>query len=556
MLGLAYTLVVVSIKFPIFGLAVLAAGVVIALRQKEQWTSHGTARWAEIKDIPHLLDGHGIILGHATGKVSKWEGLKALFDRQLSARDAVQKCLASFQRKAPRHLVRLTNAVHTAVFAPSGAGKNVSIVEPFLLSSPENMLVVDVKGENATITAAYRQKVLGQKVALLDPFGVVTKTPATFNVLDTIDPDDPESFDQAKAIAEAIVVRQPGEKEPHWNDSAQKEITGVILAVVNYQPPGMRSLQDVARTLASRKFRDDAIAALRESKRHNGLLAQIGEEMALHRDKELDGILSTASRHLSFLTTPAVVESTLATTGFSLNDLDKGFSGYLILPPHYMRSHAGLMRLWVTAFMRARVAKGVGGRPLNVVLDEAASLGKMEAIDDMLTIGRGYSIKLLLIYQSMAQLKKCYPEGQDGVVLSNTTQVFFAVQDLDTAKYVSERMGDFTQVVSSGGYSEGTSYSKNKDGPTSGVSDNRSWSWNQAARRLLQPNEVIQTDARVAFTFHPGVPPLATRLSRYYENDFFPGSGLGPVKVLADTASLFLAVMILAVMVTAAILNP
>lgn len=57
------------------------------------------------------------------------------------------------------------------------------------------------------------------------------------------------------------------------------------------------------------------------------------------------------------------------------------------------------------------------------VIDEAASLGHLEPISDMIAIGRGYGIRLVLIYQSLGQLKICFPNGQDATVLGNTTQI-------------------------------------------------------------------------------------------------------------------------------------
>lgn len=552
-LGFAYVLLAASFLVPPFGLALLAAGIIVWLRQPPRYTAHGTARWADWGDVEHLSEGHGIVLGHMSGRVTKWEGVKALFDPGLTAAEAVRKCLASFQRRQEPKLIRLTDAVHTAVFAPSGAGKNVSIVEPFLLSSPENMLVVDVKGENAAITAEARRS-MGQKVVLLDPFKIATRTPASFNVLDTIDTDDPESVDMAKAVAEAVVIKQPGDKEPHWNEKAEKFIQGVILAAVNFQPEGERSLQDVAAALANKEYLAQAIDALRGSAKHDGLLARIGDEMSISKDKELDGILSTANRHLGFLSTPAVAASTRSTSGFRLADLDEGFTGFLVLPPHYMRSHAGLMRLWITAFLRARVTKGVGGRPLNVVLDEAATLGRLEAVNDMLTIGRGYSIKLTFVYQSMGQLKTLFPEDQGATLLSNTTQIFFYVSDKDTAEYVSSRLGEATILVSSGGTSEGRNLSTNKEGSTYGWSSNTNSNWNQMARRLLQPSEVTQIDRRAAMTFHPGCPPIATYLVRYYEGNPLPKAP-GRLKVLADTGALFLTMSTLAALTTAALIR-
>jgi type IV secretion system protein VirD4 len=106
---------------------------------------------------------NGLILGHIDGKASKLRGIMALFDSSIPDKAACQRFLMAFQRKQPKRLVRLKTAVHTAIFAPSGAGKNVSIVEPLLLTTDESCIVTDIKGENAELTAAHREAVFGQR---------------------------------------------------------------------------------------------------------------------------------------------------------------------------------------------------------------------------------------------------------------------------------------------------------------------------------------------------------------------------------------------------------
>ena len=92
---------------------------------------------------------------------------------------------------------------------------------------------------------------------------------------------------------------------------------------------------------------------------------------------------------------------------------------------------------------------------VNFICDEASSLGRMEQICDVLAIGRGYGIRMQLYYQDLGQIRKCWPDGADQTLLANTTQVFFGVNDQATAEYVSNRLGEQTIVVASGGTTTG-----------------------------------------------------------------------------------------------------
>lgn len=554
---LAYLAALVVYQVPYAWLFPLCLLAFLAYRKTTRYSAHGTARWADASDIPHMLEGEGLILGHITGKPDKLSGIRALFDRSISDKAACQRFLEAFQRKPSPYLVRLTNAIHTAVFAPSGAGKNVSIVEPLLLTSRESCIVTDIKGENAEITGAHRQRVFGQKIMLLDPWHVTTDKPARCNVLDLIDKDDPQCLDKIRALAEAIVEKNPNEREPHWPRRAADFIAGAIAAVIHFCPPELRSLQQVAEIIADKSLLAQAIEAMKHSTAHGGLLARMGHDMSRSVEKELESILSTANGSLAFLSTPAVMESTQTTSDFDLAALyeRQGATIYLVIPLQYMKSHAGLMRLWVTAFTKYIVSRGIKNqRPVNVILDECASVmaGHGEALEEMLAVGRGFKLKVTAIFQSLAQLKKLFPEGQEGVLLANTSQIFFGVNDHQTAEYVSARLGEETIIAHSGSSSYGTSQQGGQQGGYS-CSTNISHSWQQLGRRLLKPEEVAGLDPRIAITFTPGVPPLWTWLVRYYENGWNRPTGLSKAKMVFDAACLFLAAAMLAAWFTAAI---
>jgi type IV secretion system protein VirD4 len=163
---------------------------------------------------------------------------------------------------------------------------------------------------------------------------------------------------------------------------------------------------------------------------------------------------------------------------------------------------------------------------VHFVLDEAATMGHLDCVDDALGLGRGYGIRLQLYYQSVGQAKKSFPEGQNQTLLSNTSQVFFAVNDQGTAELVSNRLGEETIVVDSGGDSSGDSSTTchGHGGSVSrGWSRNRNRNWQQQARKLLKSEEVMALSPREAITFTPGVRPIFTRLLRYYEHNFRPG---------------------------------
>ncbi len=82
--------------------------------------------------------------------------------------------------------IALKRVVSTLVFAPTGAGKGVSVILPFLFRCRDSVVVLDFKGENARLSGEFRKR-MGQKVVYLDPYQVASSNSDSLNPLDFID---------------------------------------------------------------------------------------------------------------------------------------------------------------------------------------------------------------------------------------------------------------------------------------------------------------------------------------------------------------------------------
>jgi type IV secretion system protein VirD4 len=416
-------------------------------------------------------------------------------------------------------------------------------------------VIVDFKGENYQKTAHDRRR-MGHHVVCLDLFKAVTQTPDSFNPLQFIDKESRHAIDDCRDLAAALVVRTGEEKEPFWNDGAEIWIGAMIAFIVCFGNEANKNLQSVRELLANRALLQEAIKKMCESDLWEGMLARLGHQLCHFVDRELGSVLTTANRHLRFLDTLAVADNTGGQSSFDPADLPKGkMTVYLVIPPEHLRAQVPLLRLWISSLLRAVVKGGLQETTqVHFVLDEAASLGHMDALDDAVDKFRGYGVRLQFYFQSLGQLAKLGKEGQGQTLLSNVTQVFFGVNDKDTAEYVSARLGEETIIVESGGtgWSESRSPSP-QGGSNCSYSTSGNNNWQQLGRKLLKPEEVTALSERVALTFAPGVPPICTRLVRYYENDFGLPQGLAPVKAVFDSACLFLGASVLAVWWTAAL---
>jgi type IV secretion system protein VirD4 len=483
----------------------------------------GTARWAEADDLERegMLSGEsGLIVGRmSVPRPGFFQGLRSLFDSRIRAAVACERFMSSMRKlPPPMALVRLAKAVHILVTAPTGAGKGVSFIIQFLRNCMESMVIVDVKGENYKLTAAAR-RAMGHKIVVLDPYKVVTQTPDQFNSLDEIEADSPLLIDDCRSLAEAFVIRTGEEKDMHWADSAELWISAMAMAVTQFGEAGNRSLQTIRTLLTDPTKMEAVIKMMCTSEACSGMIARAGHQLTRYQGTELGGVMTTTNRFLRFLDTLAIAESTKASS-FDPKELRKGkMTVYLVLPPEHMRTQSPLLRMWIGAMLRAVVRGGLQEKnKVHFILDEAASLGHMEALDDAVDKYRGYGIRLQFYFQSLGQLKKSFPNGQDQTLLANTTQVYFGVNDHETAEYVSNRLGEATIIVDSGGRNTGESRQTTEERKgTYGTSRGSSENWQQQARKLLKPEEVSGLSPRTAITFTPGVPPLMTTLVPYYE---------------------------------------
>ena len=125
--------------------------------------------------------------------------------------------------------------------------------------------------------------------------------------------------DSARAVAEALVVRQGSEPDPHWNDKAAQVICALLVLVLMRFEGEDRSLNSVQEIASDPEMLAAAADKLREM---GGIPARLGNQLKCLFDKEQAGtlskegagVLSTVARHLAFLDSELVARSVARST--------------------------------------------------------------------------------------------------------------------------------------------------------------------------------------------------------------------------------------------------
>ena len=344
---------------------IVIGGIVWTAKRGRVFFAFGTARWANEKDLAGMLDGPGLSVGRllSAERPSILRSTFGLINPAVKSSEASERFLRAILPKSEMTppMVRLSRSVHTAIFANTGAGKNVSFVFPYLLSCPDSCVTVDFKGENYRVSADWRRQ-MGHEIVALDPWHLVTSGPATgtFNPLDFIDKDSPQAVDEIRDLAEALVIRTGKETDPHWNDSAETIIAASIAAVVLYGDSDDRSLQTIRGVIADPMKMEQVGMLLRDSNAWDGMASRMGHQLSHFKDKELASVMTTSNRHLKFLDSPAVAAST-RTSSFDPAQLRSGkMSIFLVVPLEHARTQAGgLLRMWLGSLLHAVVRGGL-----------------------------------------------------------------------------------------------------------------------------------------------------------------------------------------------------
>ena len=380
---------------------------------------------------------------------------------------------------------------------------------PNLLDYAGPVVCIDPKGENARITARHRGNF--GPVHVLDPFGVTGIASAAFNPLDRIDPNSLDLADEAMTLADALVYDAPGEAgEAHWNEEAKALIAGIILSIVTSEPPATRTLATLRDrlTLAPRAF----AATLESMQAQGGLAARAANRHLGKSDREGAGVLSAAQRHTHFLDSPRM-SAVLGRSDFTFADVKaQATTVYLVLPPDRLATYARWLRLMLaqglTDLARAPASPA---RPVLFLLDEFAALGRLEPVERAMGLMAGYGIQLWPILQDVHQLRALY-ERRAGTFLSNAGVLqIFGVNDHDSAKLVSDLLGQETVVFET--------MSSAIDSDETGIS----FGSQHVARPLLTPDEVRTLRDDLQLLFLAGQRPIVAAKLKYYADREFAG---------------------------------
>jgi type IV secretion system protein VirD4 len=421
-------------------------------------------------------------------------------------------------------------ASNALTVAPAGSGKGIYTVVPSIMSIRHSKVVADFKGELVCMCKAALEK-RGEVVRVLNPGNLwpdIVGQSDSFSPLDIIADDLTRSgglrdvMDDLREMCTQILP-EPGDKDSdnsYFREGSRRLIADAVLfeVMVDLHDAILSSvallienrtrLGDMARWVAGVDIEDkphpggpfpieqtewakvhDAkdvteFAALVRARARNLITLMSGGD-----SRTFDSFITGAQQALAPFAfgrlSPAMGRST-----FSMNDLKEGKKPttlFIVADASRMEAYKafiGLMQWCCTTAVKRHPKKE---RPVYFILDEATNY-KVNGLENLLTWGRSYGLRLHLIFQDFAAFERAYGKTALDTLLSETEikQFLPGQRSPKTLELISRQMlGNQSVMVT------GTSRTIDQFGLNENLSE--------AARPLATPDEIRRMQAGILF---------------------------------------------------------
>jgi type IV secretion system protein VirD4 len=388
---------------------------------------------------------------------------------------------------------------HGIVFAGSGGFKTTSVTIPTALKWGGGLVVLDPSRKIAPMVAEHRRRA-GRKVIVLDPASSATG----FNALDWIGQFGGTKEEDIAAVATWLILdnaRASSASEDFFRKSAVQLLTALIADVClsGHTEEKDQTLRRVRANLSEPepKLRE-RLTRIHDQSESDFVRENVAVFVNM-TPETFSGVYGNAVKETHWLSYPNYA-ALVSGDAFSADDLAKGGTDiFVALNLKVLDTHPGLARVVIGSLLNAIYNRDgdVEERTL-FLLDEVARLGYMRILETARDDGRKYGVTLTLLFQSIGQMREAYG-GADATSKwfeSASWISFAAINDPDTADYISKRCGDTTVEV------DQTSRSSQMSGSS------RTRSKQLTRRPLILPHEVLRMRADEQIVFTAGNAPL------------------------------------------------
>lgn len=404
--------------------------------------------------------------------------------------------------------------------APPRSDKGTAIVIPNLLTWPGSVVCLDLKIENWTITAGYRQW-CGQNVYLFDPLNEAGDT-ACWNCLSYVSSDPNLRINDVQHLAAILYPEIPG-TDPFWSAGARSLFLGITLFVLETPslPPTLGEVLRQGMASDSEGFSHHWKRVIEGRQAGKSALSQpcvraLSDVIDL-APVTASSIRKTFTSRLDLLTNPLLDRAT-SRNDFDLRELRRRpMSIYIGIRPADLSRLKPLLNLFIEQAIGLQTKTLPEHDPslrhqVAMILDEAPAIGRIPILAESIAYLPGFNVRILLVVQALSQLRDVYgAQTAETMMKSLAVRIAYAPKDFGEANELSQELGNTTVRVKSfskplGNFFDG----RGRRGRSVNISEQR--------RPLMLPQEIKELGRDHEIVIYEGLRPILARKNRYFED--------------------------------------
>ena len=382
--------------------------------------------------------------------------------------------------------IRSDEPAHILVVGPSRSGKGTGFVLPNGYLWQGSAVFFDPKRENFEALANHRAA-MGNKVFMFSPGSNDTHR---YNPLDFVRRDERMATD-CLVVASFVI---PEKADDTWAGAGRLLLSALIGYVLSSPLiAGAQHMRTVARMTTTGKDISSVLRAIVRTERQHlptWVIDSFNQYIALEPETRNSAVFNV--NMAMSLWNNGLISAATETSDFDIRELRRQpmtiFIGCTIAELSIFRPLIRILFQQIHDLMMVKIPGEDEPHQVLLMLDEFYHVGRMDSLISKITISAGYGFRMAIVMQDIAQLDELYGKNTRITTVSGSQiKLFIQINDLETSDFVSEMLGETTQV-----------YKTPIQRPGQGIFAPRVWAPHYTPRALRSPLELREMSSRVS----------------------------------------------------------
>ena len=400
--------------------------------------------------------------------------------------------------------IRSDEPAHILVVGPSRSGKGTGFVLPNGYLWQGSAVFFDPKRENFDALANHRTT-MGNKVFMFSPGSSDTHR---YNPLDFVRRDERMATD-CLVVASFVI---PEKADDTWAGAGRLLLSALIgYVLASPLTTTAQHMRTVARMTTTGKDISTVLRAIVKTERDHlptWVIDSFNQYIALEPETRNSAVFNV--NMAMSLWNNGLISAATETSDFDIRELRRQpmtiFIGCTIAELSIFRPLIRILFQQIHDLLMEKIPGPDEPHQVLLMLDEFFHVGRMDSLISKITISAGYGFRMAIVMQDIAQLDELYGRHTRITTVSGSQiKLFIQINDLETSEFVSEMLGETTQV-----------YKTPIQRPDQGIFAPRVWAPHYTPRPLRSPLELREMSSRLSILMVKNSPSFELTKIRHY----------------------------------------